>query len=142
MAEALASSMAESLGLGAVEFRSAGTSANPGLPASHGAQAASERNGLDLRQHRSRLLSRELVAWADLVLTMGPAHLVRARELGGEGKSHLLGSFAVGSTSTESHHAVMDPFGGDDEIYEATFHTLKGFVRQTLQRLAEEEGKS
>jgi protein-tyrosine-phosphatase len=87
-------------------------------------------------------LSQELVAWADLVLTMGPSHLVRVLELGGEGKSHLLGSFAAGSASTESHHAVMDPFGGDDEIYEATFQTLKGFVRQTLRRLTDEEGKS
>ena len=135
MAEAVARSVAGSAGLETAEFRSAGTSAAPGLPASQGALRASERNGLELEAHRSSLLSPELIDWADLILAMGPSHLARILELGGEGKSFLLGTFALGSERVEGHHAVLDPFGGDDELYEATFQTLDRYVKLALSRL-------
>lgn len=139
MAEAIARAVVGSTGQDALEFRSAGTSAVPGSPASLGALRVTEENGLNLEDHRSSLLSRELVEWADLVLTMGPAHLQRALELGGEGKSQLLGAFAQGSGMSDGGFAVPDPYGGDSEMYEATFHTLNHYVRQSLRRL---EGES
>ena len=142
MAEAIARSTAASMGLAQMEFRSAGTSAIPGLTASAGALAASERNGLNLDSHRSSPLSRDLTRWADLILTMGPSHLMRALEMGGEGKSQLLGVFALGRGTEDGDLAVPDPYGGDDDLYEATFQTLDRYVSQALRRLAlEGEGE-
>lgn len=135
MAEAIARAAAESMGLGETEFRSAGTSTVPGLPASRGALRAARRNGLELERHRSTPLTTGLVQWADLILTMGPTHLVRAMELGGEGKSVLLGEFGTEDDSPGMDHSVPDPYGGDDEIYEATFRTLDRHVNETLERL-------
>ncbi len=138
MAEAIARAAAEDIGLVKTEFRSAGTSAVPGLPASPGALRAARRNGLELEDHRSTPLSPDLVEWADLILTMGPSHLIRALELGGEGKSLLLGEFASGDDPSIRDPSVPDPYGGDDQIYEATFHTLDHYVNDTLERLVRE----
>src|SRR5712675_2452951 len=63
-----------------VEIASAGTSALAGSPASPHSIAVAERHGLDLSAHRSRMLTRDLVHEADLIVTMG----VRHRETIGE----------------------------------------------------------
>jgi protein-tyrosine-phosphatase len=123
-----------------VEVRSAGTSTMNGLDASEGALRAAERHGLSLQGHSSMPLSREAVEWADLILTMGPAHLIRVRELGGDGKSALLGAYAGGSDDPMGP-AVPDPYGGGDEIYEATFRTLEAMVKAALERFAAEGGE-
>ncbi len=134
MAEAIAASLAPGAGLPEAEFRSAGTSATPGLPASAGALGAAGRHGLELKDHRSSPLSRPLIEWADLILTMGPSHRLRVLELGGGGKTTLLGEFAEGGG--EGGLAVPDPYGGADEVYEATFLTLEEYVGAALNRIA------
>ena len=138
MAEVLAKTLAENGGFRRIEVRSAGTSAAPGHSASEGALRAAHRHGLALRDHVSTPLSPELIAWADLVLAMGPAHLARIRELGGTGKSALLGAFSEGEDGA-LEPAVPDPFGGDDETYEATFRTLEEMVTAALDRLSKEQ---
>lgn len=142
MAQVIARAAARDLKLGGAEFRSAGTSAIPGNPASQGALQAAERHGLNLEFHRAASLSGDLIEWADLILTMGPAHLIKAVELGGEGKSHLLGEFAGGSERGATDLSVPDPYGGGDEIYEATFRTLQDYVTRALGRLAGGKGRS
>jgi protein-tyrosine-phosphatase len=138
MAEVIARRTVTEQGMAGREFRSAGTSTVPGLPASEGAQQAVRRHGLTLRGHSSSPLSRELIDWADLILTMGPSHLMTVLELGGNGKSALLGAFALG-LGDALEPAVPDPYGGDDETYEATFLTLETMVTQVLGRLARED---
>jgi protein-tyrosine-phosphatase len=138
LAEAIGRRFAEESGLRDLEFQSAGTSALPGLPASDGALRAAHRHDLGLERHTSTPLSREIVEEADLILTMGPAHLDRVLELGGEGKSALLGAFAL-APGDPHQSAVPDPFGGDDAVYEATFSTLEAMVSAALSRIAEGE---
>ena len=140
MAEAIARSQSEKTGKLELEIRSAGTSTVPGLPASEGALRAARRHGLTLEGHASSALSREIIDWADLVLTMGPSHLLRVLEMGGEGKSSLLGAFARG-LDDEMEPAVQDPYGGDDDVYEGTFLALEGMVTDVLDRLIREEGR-
>jgi protein-tyrosine-phosphatase len=89
---------------------------------------------IDLSQHRSQQLTRELVAGADYIFAMGPHHLERIEALGGEGKAHLLASFASGTAD----RSVSDPFGGDLEVYRATTDELQVEVRRVLDRLAAE----
>src|SRR5690606_24075758 len=78
----------------ALEVGSAGVGAVDGAPASEGAYLVGLEHGLDLSAHRSRVLTPELVAGADLILTMGRRHLGRVAELGGAGKSAVLGEYA------------------------------------------------
>ena len=144
MAEAVARKVAEERGLKGIEVRSAGTGAFPGRPASDYAERVAERHDLDLSSHRSTPLSADLVAWADLILTMGSGHLRRVLELGGEGKSHLLGAYATDADRAEDGGAeleVPDPFGGNDETYERTLETLEEYVRAVLQKRSFEGGE-
>lgn len=140
MAEVIAREYAESLGLEGTTFRSAGTSTLPGLPASEGASGAARRHGLSLEGHSSTPLSMDLVQAAELILTMSPSHLIRVVEMGGEGKAELLGVYANPEVGAGVDPSVPDPFGGDDEIYEATFRTLENYVKGALERLARKRG--
>jgi protein-tyrosine-phosphatase len=65
--------------------------------------------------------------------------------LGAGEKSVLLGAYAHGhdpgnDVDEEEDFAVPDPFGGDDELYEATYENLERYVLAAMRRLAEERG--
>ncbi|MFN2571062.1 MAG: low molecular weight protein arginine phosphatase [Gemmatimonadales bacterium] len=112
---------------------SAGTGAWDGAPASEGAYLVGLERGLDLSGHRARLLTRELVEQADLILTMARHHRARVDELGGEGRVFVLGEYA-GRGSDE----VSDPFGGDLGVYRDTCQELEALVEAVADRLAAE----
>jgi protein-tyrosine phosphatase len=136
LAEAIARRELEALGWSHVAVASAGAHAPEGMPASEGAVLVGSRNGLDLSGHRTRTLTPELVAWADLILVMGIWHLERALELGGGERTALLGAFAEGDeTEAVLGSEVPDPFGGDEDAYEAAYESLDGMIRRALKRL-------
>jgi protein-tyrosine-phosphatase len=116
-----------------VAVTSAGTGAWDGAPASEGAYLVGLERGLDLSGHRARLLSRELVEAADLILTMARHHRARVDELGGEGKVFVLGEYA-GKGDDE----VSDPFGGDLTIYRDTAQELEALAEAVADRLSAE----
>jgi protein-tyrosine-phosphatase len=133
MAEELLRRALESRGLtGQVTVTSAGTGAWDGAPASEGAYLVGLEQGVDLSGHRARLLSRELVKSADLVLVMSRHHAVRVAELGGADRVHLLGEFA-GKTGE-----VTDPFGGELDDYRVTLTELRDLVDGVVTRLTAE----
>src|SRR5207249_9624074 len=112
---------------------SAGTGAWDGAPASECAYLVGLERGLDLSGHRARLLTRELVGQADLILTMARHHRARVDELGGEGRVFVLGEY-VGRGGDE----VSDPFGGDREVYRDTCQELEALAAAVAERLAAE----
>jgi protein-tyrosine-phosphatase len=134
MAEGVAASELARRGWTHVAVASAGSSAEPGHPAAEHAVAAAARRGVDLRSHRSRPLTRDLVEWADLVLAMSPSHLDPVARLGGAERTSLLGDFAAGTRG--GWHAVPDPFGGDEATYEQTIEALESLIGHALDRLA------
>lgn len=136
LAEALARREAIERGLGDVEVASAGTSAWDGAPASDGALLVALERGLDLSAHRAQQLTRELVQSHDVVLAMGPHHVERAEALGGEGRTHLLTTFAGGTG-----RAINDPFGGDLEQYRETLVELQREIRKVFDRLTAKPGQ-
>jgi protein-tyrosine-phosphatase len=136
MAEAIARRELETLGWTGVEIQSAGVSAYDGMPASEGALRSAMRHDFDLSRHRTTSLTPDLVAWADLILVMGPSHFVRVAELGGGERTALLTSFAEGEEAEGVAGAgVPDPFGGDDEDYERAYEALEQLVGKALRRL-------
>lgn len=118
-----------------IEVSSAGTGAWENAPASEGAYLVAMEKGLDLSSHRARLLTRELVQQADLVLTMARHHRARVDELGGGGKVAVLGEYA-GRALADAE--VSDPFGGVLEVYRDTYAELDGLVAAVAERLAAE----
>jgi protein-tyrosine phosphatase len=79
-------------------------------------------------------LDPELVAWASLILTMGPQHADSAEALGGHGKVWMLTAFSEGGEDTRGP-GVPDPFGGDAEDYLDCFRELEGLVEAALGRV-------
>lgn len=130
LAEVIARALVAARGLADVTIGSAGTSAWPDAPASDGALLVALEHGVDLGNHRARQLSPELVAGADLILTMGPHHLDRAEALGGAGRAHMLTAFAGGAP-----RPVSDPFGGDLDVYRATYDELEREIGAILDRV-------
>ena len=135
MAEYIARRLLDERGVSDIEVGSAGTAAWDGAPASDGALLVAMERDVDLSGHRSRMLTRELVASHDLLLTMGPHHLERAKAFGAGDRAFLLSSYA--SRGADSH-AVNDPFDGDLSVYRATFDELDGEIRRVIDRLAAE----
>ena len=138
LAEALLLRTLKERDIEGVHVTSAGTGAWDGAPASEGAYLVGLERGLDLSAHRARLLTRELVDEADLILTMARHHRARVDELGGEGRVFVLGEYA----GLEGDPAeVSDPFGGDLDVYRRTCVELEALVGTTAERLATEESR-
>ncbi len=133
MAEALLRDAVAARGLEQVRVSSAGTGAWDGAPASEGAYLVGLENGLDLSTHSARLLTRELVRGAGLILVMSGHHLARVAELGGEAKVHLLGAYAG---RDEGRTEVTDPYGSDLASYRATFTELQELIGAVVSRVA------
>lgn len=119
----------------AYEVSSAGTAPWDGTPVSEGSYLVALEQGLDLSAHRARKATRELVAAADLILTMSRTHLERIEALGGTGKSRLLGEYA-GRRGADAE--VADPMGGDLEGYRDAFVQLEELTRLAAERLRAE----
>lgn len=131
MAEALLRRALTEAGV-AYEVSSAGTAPWDGAPASEGSYLVALEHGLDLSAHRARPVTTELIAGADLILTMSRSHLERVEALGGSGRSHLLGEFA-GERGADAE--VDDPMGGEIDGYRAVFDRLDHLTRRVARRL-------
>lgn len=135
LAEAIARREAIERGREDIEVASAGTSAWDGAPASDGSLLVALERHLDLGGHAARQLTRDLVEQSDLILTMGPHHLERVLALGGEGRAHLLTSYARAGGEGS---AVSDPFGGGLDVYRATYEELHREIRRVFDALTPE----
>jgi protein-tyrosine phosphatase len=127
-------------GVEGVTVGSAGVGAWDGSPASEGAYLIGLEHGLDLSAHRARLLTPELAAEYDLILTMGRSHLERVRELGAGDGAHLLTDFAGRGGRAGD---VFDPYGGALEQYRTTHDELRELIARVADRLvAHRSGES
>ena len=102
------------------EVRSAGLAANAGQTASEHAVTVMKTRGLDLSEHRSAVVDRNLLEWADRVLCMTRAH-----------ERRLVAQFpeVAGKIGTVAEE-VQDPYGGRLEDYEASASQLERLLRQ------------
>lgn len=135
LAAALLERALQERGAQGIEVASAGTGAWDGAPVSEGAYLVGLERTLDLSGHRARLLTRELVEAADLILTMARHHRARVDELGGEGRVSVLGEYA-GREGDEAE--VSDPFGGDLDVYRDTCAELEALVDTVVERIVRE----
>ena len=116
----------------AIEVSSAGTGAWDGASVSEGAYLVGLEKGHDLSDYKATLLTRETVQQADLILTMARHHRTRVEELGGAGKTHVLGEY-VGRKGDDAE--VSDPFGSDLSVYRETYAELDTLIGKAVERL-------
>ncbi|MCE5271591.1 low molecular weight protein arginine phosphatase [bacterium] len=123
---------------GRIEVSSAGLLASHGQLASGMSQEVARSHGLDLEAHRSRPLTREIVAESDLILVMQALHRVMLqKDPSPAGKTvRLLGEFDPAQAGPGGD--IGDPFGGDRQAYEQCFDTISRAVDRLFESLLAE----
>lgn len=109
---------------------SAGTWAQEGEPASEGSSIVMLRRGVDLSEHRSRMVSKNMLKEFDLILTMEAGHKEALQIEFPEFASRIFMLSEMQGVSAP----VRDPYGGPLTGYEVTVETIdrmlaKGFYR-------------
>ncbi len=126
-------------GLDHILVESAGIVAYDGNPAAAMAIQEMDRHGIDMRAHRSRPLTKEMIEEAKMVLVMDRHHLYTVREMSIENakKAILMGSL----TSDKEFPIIKDPYGGPragfakvySQVHEASVNLVDILVRETEQ---------
>lgn len=150
----MAEGLAERLNL-PIEVASAGTHSVPGLPMSTRTRAALASYGVFKKNHLSRQLDAELVAWAHLLAVFEPIHIDFVRRHHPEA-AHRTGTLRRLSLELEGGSAplrdrisrldlavrdfedweeIMDPAGGDLDAFEQAAAEIDACVSNLCSRL-------
>lgn len=114
-----------------LEIRSAGLM-GPGRAPPEYAQSVAHRRGLDLTDHRSQLVTQELLAWADLTVVMSPhqARALRRRFKVDPARIALLGDL---DPETPDRREIPDPLNRSVDFFEATYQRMDRCLAQLLR---------
>jgi protein-tyrosine phosphatase len=110
------------------QVESAGISAGEGSPASPGAVEAVRRGGGSLDEHRSRGVTEERMAAADLVYAMSFEHVLRLRRVFGRAAETVQLLDPRGDD-------VADPFGGPTASYLDCYRRLEALIQARLPEI-------
>lgn len=104
-----------------ITISSAGTFAGDGEPASVNSVKALKEIGIDISQHRSKALNREMLDRADLIIAMTQSHKQYIGQLNPKAlkKTKLLGEYSNAGDD------IADPFGGSSEVYSYCLNAMK-----------------
>lgn len=114
-----------------VRVLSAGVYAEEGYGASSHAITTLGRRGIDLHEHRSRPMTAQLLAEADIVLVMEEAH---RRSLFYLAPQHLAKVFLLSEMAGE-YDDIADPYGGPLEGYNQTANLLEALIEAGLPKI-------
>lgn len=114
---------------------SAGTSAFPGMPASHNAVEALSHMGIDLTRHSSSLVNNESIDSADIILAMTASHKQRLLQLRPDAahKVFTLAEYCGARGSGD----INDPFGGDLDTYINCRDEIRRHLEILIKKLKE-----
>ena len=130
-----------------IEVSSAGMMALEGMGASEQTREVLAEEGMDVADHRSSRVTKELVDAADIILVMEKIHEERILQLAPKVKNRLflLKEFANpirnsdiinnekvsnGARINDSNLNIADPIGGSSKFYQEVFSTIKDAVER------------
>lgn len=115
-----------------VEVKSAGVYAPNGADLSVNAKIVLEENGIR-HDHHSSALTREIIDWANVILTMTGSHkeLILSQYPDVAEKTFTLKEFAEESGSLD----VADPFGGNEQIYQKSFEEIQKSIERIIDKI-------
>jgi len=121
-----------------VEVRSAGIYALEGGSMSENSKSVLEAHQISM-DHSSKLVSKDDLQWADLILTMTTAHKELVIQLYPEVQEKIftLKEYTAPYTSKD----ISDPFGGDYHQYEQTYLELKQYITILKDKLIKNIGE-
>lgn len=109
------------------EVASAGTNATGGLPATSEAINALRDLHIDIRSHRSRPITREVLEWGSIIYAMTDRHLDAISALAPTARDRLY--------LLDPEGEIEDPFGAGQDTYNRTAHRMLRLVRERLEDL-------
>jgi protein-tyrosine phosphatase len=113
------------------KIESAGTWAVEGAPANQKTQQVVAELGLDLRDHKSRMVRREMLAAFNLILVMEPGQKEALQIEFPEAASRtFLLSEMIGLSFT-----IIDPVGGEIEDYRVTAREIDHILAEGLGKI-------
>ncbi|MCK4389347.1 MAG: low molecular weight protein arginine phosphatase [Desulfobacterales bacterium] len=133
-AEGLFTQVVGRKGLKGVTADSAGLLALPGNSATYLAQRVATEHGVDLAEHEAKSVSKDLVAWSDLILVMEKSHQDALLPVFPEaaGKILLIRHFArFGSR----RRGIADPYGLDYDAYRFCFLDIEDAISGLIEFL-------
>lgn len=110
---------------------SAGLHTRVGRTADPRGQIVARELGVELKDHRSRPLDRELVAGADLLVVMDRVNLAEARSRHPEARDRVirLGRLTLGPAD------IPDPYMGTEDDVRAAYHRVGEGVTELIRQL-------
>ncbi|MGI5892029.1 MAG: low molecular weight protein arginine phosphatase [Bacillota bacterium] len=117
------------------EIASAGIYALPGDEASPNAILAMQKRGLDIKNHRSRVVSPYLLEQADIIITMNQSHKEALLLIDPALADKTLAMAEIDGTD------INDPYGGVLELYKDCADQIEKSLRILWHRLEEDRLK-
>ena len=123
MAEGMFKKLLEEKGESGIDCSSAGLATFDGRPASDNAQAVALEYGVDISEHKSRMLTRSIARKADLIVCMtDEQYEMLNRMIPGERLYVLAGG-------------VDDPYGCDIEVYRECAKKINGALPELYEKI-------
>ncbi|WP_075983195.1 low molecular weight protein arginine phosphatase [Bacillus massilinigeriensis] len=131
----MAEAIVKSKSIPNLEVKSAGVFAMDGGAASENTQAVLKENQIE-HNHRSQMLSTEMVKWATYILTMTSGHKSTVLNMFPEAKekTFTITEFVEGNSTRD----IADPYGGSIEIYRDTYKELNEKIEKIIERIQKE----
>ncbi len=123
-------------GITDAEVESAGIAAPNGLKATPETIQVMSEKKIDVSSHESKLLTKEMIEKADLILVMGEIHLdeVLYKVPQAKEKVFLLKSYGVGAGLKPAPTEIPDPIGKPMEVYEVCRNTIEQAVDRVIEK--------
>lgn len=115
-----------------VRVESAGVYAMANQPASAQAIRAMEEEGIDLKSHRSKPLTKEMIDRADIILTMTRNHKNAILQMNPEVRDKV---FTLKEYANMGLLDVQDPFGLPVEEYKESAREIREALEKVIKRI-------
>lgn len=140
MAEGILKFLLEQNNIENIDVSSAGISAFEGQRANENAIKVLDDKGIDIKNHRARQLTEEIIKDSDLILTMTGSHKKLILNVLPEysHKIYTLKEYAlkVNNESTDNLNLdIDDPYGMDIRIYEETANEIQGQLLKIIKAI-------
>ena len=137
MAEAIARDVASKPPFDAMDIRvrSAGAAAMDGAPATPEAVTAVTSMGMEMHDHRSSVLTRQMIEDSDVIFGLTPAHVQEVVAIAPDARERVMLLDPEG-------RPVPDPIGMSQGVYDETASFIRGAVVDRLSELLKSSGRT
>ena len=113
---------------------SAGTHTENGLPANYDAIKYAKIFDIDLTQHKTTKVNKELLKKANLILAMEPWHILNTFIVN---PSSFKKTFLLSTLDSDPNPSTIDPYNKSQSVFEYSFKRIRGCLVRLIEMLNE-----